>query len=167
MKLHLLSLLAVGSLLGFTACDRQVVVVEKAPATPLPEPVAQTKTLETARLGGAVDAYEREPSAANGAAVKTALAKLDGEIAELEEYVTKHDGDARAKAEAKLKNLQSYRAAETLRFTAARAKGAVRDREPGDARSGADKVEDSARKVGDSIGNAARKTGDAIKDAVR
>ncbi len=154
-------------LVVLTACDRQVVVVEKAPATPIPEPVAQTKTLETSRLGAAVDAYVRNPSPDHGAAVKTALAKLDGEIAELEEYVTRHDGNARAEASAKLKNLQSYRAAETLRFTAAQAKGAVGVREPADARSGADKVEDSARKVGGSIENAARKTGDAIKDAVR
>ena len=99
--------------------------------------------------------------------MKKSLAELDGEIAELQEYVTKHDGDERAKAASKLENLQRYLAAETMRFTAAQAKGAVSGREPADGRSGADKAEDSAKKVGNTIENAAEKTGDAIKDAVR
>jgi hypothetical protein len=167
MKPPLLPLLALGSVLGFAACDRQIVVVEKAPATPLPEPVARTKTLETSRLGSAVDDFEREPSAARRATVKKAFAELDGEIAELQEYIAKHGGEERAKAAAKLQNLQSYRAAESARFTAAEAKGTASDREPADARSGTEKVEDSARKAGNAIEDAAKKTGDAIKDAVR
>ncbi len=166
MKHPLVPILAISSLLGLAACDRQVVVVEK-PSTPIPEPVAQTKTLETSRLGETVDLFEREPTAGNSAAVKKALAELDGEIAELQEYVATHDGDKRVKAAGKLKNLESYRAAETLRFTAAQAKAPLSNREPVDTRSGAEKAEDSAKKVGNSIEDAARKTGDAIKDAVR
>jgi hypothetical protein len=38
--------------------------------------------------------------------------------------------------------------------------------EPADARTGADKVEDTAQKVGRSIEDAAKKTGDSIKDAL-
>jgi hypothetical protein len=50
------------------------------------EPVAKTKTLETSRLGAAVDSYEREPSAANHADVKKALADLDGESRNLKRW---------------------------------------------------------------------------------
>ena len=53
------------SALGFSACERKVVVVETVPATPAPEPVAQTKTFETARLSGAIDRYERESTASH------------------------------------------------------------------------------------------------------
>ncbi len=170
MKNHFLPCVALASCLAITGCERKVIVVERAPATPvapIPKPVTATKTLETSRLRAAIDVFERDPSAGNQASVKKALAELDGEIAELQEYVAKHDGDARAEAAAKLQNLQTYRAAETVRFTAAQAKGAVGIREPADARTGADKVEDSAKKVGNTIEDAARKTGDAIKDVVR
>jgi AraC-like DNA-binding protein len=54
-------------------CGRRTVQVI-VPATPASDPVAQTKTMETARLAGAVDAYERTPSAENLAEVKKALA---------------------------------------------------------------------------------------------
>src|SRR3954468_23681711 len=39
-----------------------------AEATPIPEPVAKTNTLETRRLGSAIDADEQSPDAARGAA---------------------------------------------------------------------------------------------------
>jgi hypothetical protein len=165
MKLHLLPILSLGTLLAMTACDRQVVVLEKS--TPAPDPVAQTKTLETSRLGAAVDDYERESSAVNSAAAKKAFAELDGEIAELQEYIPKHSGDERAKAATKLENLQSYRAAQALRFSAAQAKAGLSDRGAVDARSGAEKAEDTARKVGDRIEDAAKKTGDSIEDAAK
>ena len=159
--------LAFVSCVVLASCDRQVVIVEKVPATPVPIPTTSTKTRETSRLGEAINVFERDPSAANQAAVKKALADLDGEIAELQEYIAKHDGSQRAEAAAKLQNLQSYRAAETVRFTAAQAKGALGIREPADARTGADKAGDTAKKVGNTIEDAARKTGDAIKDVVR
>jgi hypothetical protein len=166
MKLSLLPILASISILGSAACHREIVVTETVPATPIPEPVAKTKTLETSRLGTAIDDYEREPSAAHNAEVKKTLARLDEEIAKLQEYIAKHDGDARAKAAAKLENMQSYRTAEMVRFTAAQAKGAVDAPKSADDRTGADKATDTARKVGNEIQETGRKTGEAIKDAV-
>lgn len=148
-------------------CDRKPVVIEVSSATPVADPVAKTKTLETTKLGEAVDAYERNATVENGAVVKTALAKLDGEIAELEEYVGLHTGDQRAEASAKLKNMQAYRAAESARFAAAQAKAPVSRSVPADARTGSEKLEDSARRAGDAIEDAAKKVGDAGKDAVR
>ncbi|MEP6668109.1 MAG: hypothetical protein ABJF10_03095 [Chthoniobacter sp.] len=166
MKHPLLPVLALAALVSLGACERKVAVVETVPATPIPEPVAQTKTLETTRLGAAVDDYQREPTAAHKAEVNKTLARLDEEIAELQEYVAKHDGDARAKAAAKLENMQSYRAAEALRFTAAQAGTPIEAARPADDRTGADKARDAAQKVGESVQEGARKAGDAIKDAV-
>ena len=151
----------------FAGCERKTVVVELTPATPVPEPVAKTKTLETARLGAAVNAYERSPSEITLADVKKALADLDGEIAELEGLVAKRSGGERDEAAAKLRNLQAYRAAETARFTAAQAAAPLGVRPAGDARSGAQKLEDSAKRAGNTLEDAAKRTGDAIKDAVR
>ena len=154
-------------LLCAVGCERKTVVIEVPPATPVAEPVAKTKTLETSRLGAAVDSYEREPTTANHADVKKALADLDGEVAELEALVAKRTGSEREEAAVKLKNLQAYRAAELTRFTAAQAKAPLSGAAPADGRTGAEKVEDTARRVGNTVEDAARKTGDAIKDAVR
>jgi hypothetical protein len=160
----LLAVIAAVSLLG---CERKTVVVEVVPATPIPEPVAKTKTLETHRLGAALDTYERQPTGENHAEVKKAFADLDGEIAELEALVAKRTGSEREEAAVKLKNLQAYRAAETARFTAAQVTAPLAARPAADARSGAEKIEDGAKRVGNSIEDAAKRTGDAIKDAVR
>ena len=148
-------------------CERKTVVGEIPSTPPLAEPVAKTKTLETSRLGAAVDRYERRPSDENHADVKKALADLDGEIAELEALVAKRTGNSREEAAVKLKNLQTYRAAETARFTAAQAGAPLGTRPAASARTGADKIEDGAKRVGNTIEDAAKKTGDAIKDAVR
>ena len=166
MNSRTLSLLAAASTFAGVGCERKTVAVIEPPA-PLADPVAKTRTLETSRLGSAVDSYDREPSAANHAAVKRALAELDGEIAELEELVAKRSGSSREEAAVKLKNLQTYRAAEVMRFTVAQAKAPLTAPTPVDARSGADKIEDTAKRAGNSIEDAAKKAGDAIKDAVR
>lgn len=167
MKFFKPSAFAVAAALCSTACERKTVVVEVAPPTPVAEPVSRTKTLETSRLGAAVGSYEREPTPTNHADVKKALADLDGEIAELEALVAKRSGSDRNEAAVKLRNLQTYRAGEVARFTAAQATAPLIVPSSGDGRTGADKAEDAAKRVGDSIENAARKTGDAIKDAVR
>ena len=167
MKSRTLSLLALASVFTVAGCERKTVVVQIEPPAPLAEPVAKTRTLETSRLGSAVDSFDREPSDANHAVVKKALAELDGEIAELEELVAKRTGSSREEAAVKLKNLQAYRAAEVTRFTVAQAKAPLTTPGPVDARSGADKVEDTAKRVGNSIEDAAQKAGDVIKDAVR
>lgn len=148
-------------------CERKTVVIELPPATPIPEPVARTKTRETSRLGAAVDAYERQSTAGNLADVKKALADLDGEIAELEGLVAKRSGGEREEAAVKLRNLQAYRAAEITRLNAAQVKAPLTPPPSADGRSGAEKVEDTAKRVGNSIEDAARRTGDAIKDAAR
>lgn len=167
MKFFKMSAFAVAAALGSSACERKTVFLEVTPPTPVAEPVARTKTLETSRLGSAVKSYEREPTSINHADVKKALADLDGEIAELEALVGKRTGSGREEAAVKLRNLQTYRAGEVARFTAAQAQAPVTVPTSRDGRTGADKAEDAAKRVGNSIENAARKTGDAIKDAVR
>ncbi len=168
-----LPLLVAVACLATAACERKTVVITVPQPTPvaeptaLAEPVAKTKTLETFRLGSAVDSYEREPTAEHHATVKKALAALDGEIAELEALVAKRTGEGRQEAAAKLQNLQTYRTAEMARFTAAQGKAPLVESSSPDARTGADKVGDAAKRTGRSIEDAARRTGDAIKDAVR
>lgn len=163
----ILPLLSV-SLLLFTACERKPAVVVTVPTTPLPEPVPKTRTFETARLGAAIDQFERDPSASRQADVKKAMAELDGEIAELEELVAKRTGGERDEAALKLKNLQSYRTAEAARFATAQAKAPiVPTTTTVDPRSGADKVDDAAKRAGHSVEKAVRDVGDALKDAVR
>lgn len=76
-------------------------------------------------------------------------------------------GAEREEAAVKLKNLQSYRAAETLRFTRAQAVAGVGVIPRADGRTGAEKLEDSARKAGNAVEDAAKKAGGAIKDALR
>jgi len=166
--MRLLSILTVAAAVSFVGCERKTIVIE-VPTTPVPEhPESKTKTLETARLGGAIDAYAQAPNAQNDAAVQKALAELDGEIAELKELVAKRSGESQAEAEAKLRNLQQYRTTETVRFAALQAKAGVTPSVPPvDARSGGEKVEDTARKVGNTIEDAAKKVGDTVKDAVR
>ena len=163
MKARSLALFSAAGALAIAGCERKTVVVE----VPTADPVARTKTLETSRLGAAVDAFERQPGAENHASVKLALAEIDGEIAELEALVAKRTGGEREEAAAKLRNLQTYHAAEMARFTVARAKAPLAAPASRDGRTGAEKVEDTAKRVGDSVEDAARKTGDAIKDAVK
>ena len=145
------------------------------PAQPA-EPVARTTSFETDRLASAIDAFEKAPTAENQSSVKLAFAKLDGEIAELEDRVVKTDGTDRAEASAKLNNMQSYRTAEMLRFTKDQDGLALDANPPVDSRSAAqkagdtatmigDKVEDGSKKVGRTLEKAARNTGEAIKDA--
>jgi len=132
---------------------------------PSSDPVARTKTFETAALNGAIDAYEREPSAERSADVRKRFAELDSEIAELEGQVARKDGDERAEAARKLANLIAYRNAETARFS--KAQTATPPTFRVDGRSGAEKVEDAARRTGGALKDAAKEAGNAIKDAVR
>lgn len=166
MNHHILGTLT-AVMLALTGCQRRAVVVEVAPATPIPEPVAKTSTLETSRLGAAVAAFGQRPTDENRADVKKALADLDGEIAELEGLVAKRSGSGRDEAAAKLRNLQSYRAAEVARFNTSQAMAPLGARPAGDGRTGAEKIEDGAKRVGNTLEDAAKRTGDAIKDAVR
>jgi hypothetical protein len=140
------------------------------------EPVAKTTTFETARLGAAIETFEKAPTEENQSSVRLAFAKLDSEIAELQDRVVKTNGSDRAEAASKLNNLQRYRDGEMNRFTKAQEATTSVVNPPADSRSAAQKVEDTtekagekveegARKVGDTLENAARKTGDAIKDA--
>ena len=151
----------------FGGCERKTVDVDVRPSTPVPEPVARTKTFETSQLGAAIDAYGRTPTEEHRADVRKAFAELDGEIAELEALVAQRSGTSRDEAATKLRNLQTYRAAETARFTAAQAGAVAGVRAEGDARTGAEKVEDGAKRVGRTIEDAAKRTGEAVKDVGR
>jgi hypothetical protein len=162
----------IAAVLAFSACERKTVTREEIQPA---DPVAKTTTFETSTLGAAIDAFEKAPAAENQSAVNLAFAKLDSEIAELDDRVVKTDGAERAEASAKANNLKSYREAERLRFTKAQAGTAFDTTPAADSRSATqkvedaaekvgDKVEEGARKVGETLENAAKKTGEAIKD---
>lgn len=141
------------------------------------QPVAETRTIETVRLADAIDTFEKDPSVENHSSVKLAFAKLDGEIAELEDRVVKTNGSDRAEAAAKLDNLQKYRAAQMIRFPKAQdetalegnPKGEIRPaiQQPADSRSATQKVEDTAVKVGDKIEDGAKQIGNTLEKAVK
>ena len=166
-----------------TAPPEQAVAQPAPPADqivqPVPsvEPVAITETFETDRLGVAIDAYEKAPTAENQSSVNLAFAKLDVEIAKLEDRVVKTDGAGRAEATSKLNNMQNYRKDEVLRFTKDQNGQTQNANPPVDSRSGTqkvkdtavmvgDKVENGAKDVGSTLKNAAKDTGEAIKDVV-
>jgi hypothetical protein len=157
--------------LTFTACERKSVTEEPAPpVNPLvqpADPVAKTTTLETGRLGVAIDTFEKAPTAENHSSVNLALAQLDGEIAELEDRVVKTDGTDRAEAAAKLDNLKSYRDAEKVRFAKVQVGTAFDPNPPADSRSAAQKLEDTVEKVGDKIEEGAKKVGETIEEAAK
>jgi hypothetical protein len=170
----ILGVLAV-AFLALAACDRNSSTLAPA-GTPIPEPVAKTKTLETSRLADEIDRYDREPTAENAASVKKALASIDGEIAELQGSVAR-GGDGQAEAAAKVRNLESYRETQAARFAAMQAKSGAHTTSPApDGRSGSDKaeaaareagvkIEEGARKAGNAVGNALERAGNALKDA--
>ena len=172
-----LAILLALAIVGFFGCERKPVATSPGPAPVESEPVAKTKTFETARLGAAIDGFEKQPSERNAAAVKKALANLDEEIGELHERIARTTGPDRDEAAVKARNLESYRTGENLRFQKAQA--GMRSGNPAaDGRTGAAKIEDGARrvgekveagarKVGDTVEDAAKKAGDAIKDATR
>jgi len=180
MQIHPLLLVAFAITIGSFGCERRTVVVETRPAEPVAEPIARTETLETTKLASALDTFERNPTAENSAEVKEAFANLEGEIAELEARVVKTSGGDRDEAALKLRNLQSYRDAERLRFTKAQALSGVdataspdlpprRDGEAvkDGARKAGESLEDAAKKTGSIVKDVAEKAGDALKDAVR
>lgn len=169
MKIRSFAALAALGAFMTMGCERKTVIVEVPVASPTPvaAPVSHTKTLETSRVGAAIDTFNNSPTAENRADVKKAFADLDGEIAELESLVARRAGSERAEAAAKLKNLQQYRAAESVRFTAAQAKAPLASPARVDDRTGAEKVENSAKRVGNSVEDGAKRVGDAIKDIVR
>ena len=151
--------------IAFGACDRKPVVVEpQSNETSSVEPIARTETFETARLDNAIDDFEKTPSAENSAAVKAAMAELDGEIAELEARVARASGGERDEAALKLRNLQTYRAAEQLRFTKAQTRSGAPPPPPADR--SAESAEDRARKIGDAAEESAAKAADALKDTL-
>lgn len=158
--------------LAFTACDRQpkTVIIEDRRSVEVDPPVARTKTFETARLGRAIDTYESAPTVAHSADVSKALAELDGEIAELVGYISKHDGSERAEAERKLADLRAYRAKEAVRYAAAQVNVVPVSAVPGepvrrDADRAAESAEDAARRVGDKVERTGKKVGAGLKDA--
>ena len=134
--------------LTFTACERKPTAGE--PTLPqAAEPVARTTTFETARLEAAIDTFEKAPTEENQSSVRLAFAKLDSEIAELQDRVVKTEGSDRAEAASKLNNLQRYRDGEMARFTKAQDATTLGANPPADSRSAGQKVEDSAHKVGE------------------
>ncbi len=167
--------------LTLTACDRPPNdAPNKTPevSAEMPRPASDLKTLETSRLGRAIDTYSQEATPLNRADVEKAFAELNGEIAELEERARTTTGSDRDEALAKARSLTAYKHAEELRFTAVRVLPNGDALPPVDTRSGAQKiedgakdaassVEDAAKDAADAIGDAMEKAGDTIKDSVR
>jgi hypothetical protein len=162
--------------LSFTACQRRP-GPEEVPGNP-PAPAAKTATLETGRLGVAIDTLAKAPTEENLSRVNLAFAQLDSEITELEDRMLTADGTDRAVVSTKLGNLKNYRADEQAHLARIRVSPVTDATPAADSRSGAQKLEDTAakvgdqieestQKVGDSIEHAAEKTGEAIKDATR
>jgi phage FluMu gp28-like protein len=157
----LLTPLLAGLVLAFAACERKTVVIVEPAA---PDPVAKTRTFETAALKSSIDAYEHVPTEEKAADVRKSFAELDSEIAELEARVARETGEDRAEAAQKLANLTAYRTAESARFVKAQATPREIRVDP---RSGLQKAEDAARKTGETVKDAAEKVGDTIKDIAR
>lgn len=149
-------------LLNLTACQRRP-VTEDSPAKPA-APSAETTTLETGRLGAAIDALAKTSNGENRSAVNLALAELDSEIAELQSLVLKAGGSDRAEASVKLDNLKRYRAEEMARLANLETATPFGSPPP-DSRSGSQKLEDAAENAGDKLEEGAEKVGDAIQDA--
>ncbi len=166
----LLTSAAIAAAISLGACERKTVTIEAPTPVDLHwTPDAPTSTLETKKLGAAVDNYVASPTDTNAAQVKKTFADLDGEIAELEERVAKTTGQDRAEAQGKLTNLQTYRAAETARFSVASVKLAPAHPTPVvDTRAGAEKVgdgvENAANKIGRTLEHGAENVGDKIHD---
>ena len=160
MNRHLyLSLAAAGLLVA--GCRRETrVIIETTPPAPTPLPVSHTDTFETRALGREIDTFERTPSAVQSARVKKAFAELDGEIAELVEYVAKKTGEGRAEAARKLADLRTYRGAEHTRFVLLDARMLPQER------LGAERGEGVGEKIGGKIDDAAKKVEEGVKDAV-
>jgi len=127
------------------ACDRKP-VAEK--------PVAATATLETTRLGESIDLYISHPTAEQAAIVDKSFAELDGEIAELDQRVTRTSGSERDEAQAKAADLKAYRAREQIRFTDAKALVQTQA------------AADKAKSAGQKIGEGAKDAADAVKEGV-
>lgn len=140
-------LILLPTVLFFTACERE------QPSAQTPTTAVQTA--ETSGLDEAVDAYLQSPTEANEAAADRAFAKLDSEIAELDQRAADTSGDAQREARAKASELKSYRNQQATRMTEARARAG--------ARSVGDAVRDAGEAVGDAVGDAA----DKVRDAVR
>lgn len=165
MNRHLfLSVAAAGLLV--VGCRRETrIIIETTPPAPTPLAVARTDTFETRALGREIDTFERTPSMVQSARVKKAFAELDGEIAELVEYVAKKTGDGRAEAARKLADLRAYRGAENARFLRLDAQI------PREVRVDAETTESARRegvaeKIGGKIDDAAKKVEEGVKDVV-
>jgi hypothetical protein len=165
--------------LAFTACERKSANREPTlpvnPTAELAMPVVQVTTFETVRLAATIDMYEKNPTMDNHSSVNLAFAKLDGEIAELQDRVVRATGSDRTEPTAKLNNLQRYRDSEMIRFTKAQDAVALNANPPVDSRSATQKMDDAAaiveekvvdgsKRVGRTLAKSARNTGDAIKE---
>lgn len=153
--IYLVLPVAVIAVLGLISCeDKKPQTIEKA--TPA------TATAETSKLGAAVDAYNKAPTAARAADVDRAFAELNQEIAELEQRVTKTTGDERVKASEKAGNLRAYRDKEHLRYLEAQSKAAVKPA----AEDAGDRMKEAARQTGEGIKDAAEAVKDGVKNTV-
>lgn len=121
MSFRVLSVFAVlAAVAGLTACHRKTEVAIVAAPSPADDP--QKPAEEDTRLTKAVNAYAAEQNAENDAAVRKAMADVDGEITALEELVAKRHGKERDKVATKLRRLEARRSEETTRFAAVQAK---------------------------------------------
>jgi len=155
-NLNLVSIISVSVLLILSACEK------KPDATVVEKPFPESVSLETSRLGTAIDLYIKNPSSEHAAVVEGAFVRLDEEIAELDQRVPQSTGASRPEAQAKAANLREYRGKERVRFVAAQAQGRINDAKTTTTESG-EKAQQAARDTGESVKDAA----DAVKEGVR
>lgn len=130
MKFRTLSLFLALAGSGLVGCQRQ----EPTKEASTPQPSGQTedkKEQEPSRLAEAIDAYTQAQNPENDAAVRKAMAQVDGEMAELEDLVAKRHGRDREKVAARMRKLEAYRSEQITRFAAVQAGSALTPRPDG------------------------------------
>ena len=159
MNIRTLSLLAFAASVALPGCQRKTAGIDAASGTPTSSPVAGFKVHEPNRLGAAVDAYAQLQNPENDLAVRTAMADVDNEIAELEDLLAKRHGRDREKVAKKMKHLQISRSQETTRFAEIQSGTSLTPPAP-PARPDAGKMENGVTHAGNAPGDAA---GDVVR----
>jgi len=107
---------------------------------------------ETPSLAKAISAFKRNPTPENHSVVKVAFAKLDLDIAELDSRRLRSSGSERTALNAKIGDLQQYRADQARRLPS----GTELASEPSTAERMKDKMTSGAHRIGSSVKHSAR-----------
>jgi len=109
---------------------------------------------DNANLAKAISAFKRNPTPENHSSVKVAFAKLDLDIAELDSRRLRSSGSERTALNAKMGDLQQYRADQAQRLP----RGTELATEPSTAEKMKDKMTSGAHRIGRSVRSGAKTT---------